>query len=146
MKIACIILLITLAVLASGCTSAPQAAPVAASPAEPVIPNLVGTWTGPMTGYQEDLGFTDYHQKPMSMVVTEQQGRIFAGHLVITLSNATRTTPFAGVIAKNGKTFSMVENENGYSHGEIIADDAIELTWMRDRTPIGAALDTLKRE
>jgi PBP1b-binding outer membrane lipoprotein LpoB len=144
------VLLIIIAVLACGCTSAPQAAPAAtaepAAPAEPVIPDLVGTWTGPMTGYQEDIGFTDYHQKPMSMVVTEQQGRIFAGHLVITLSNATRTTPFAGVIAKNGKTFSMVENENGYSHGEIIADNSIELTWMTDKTPIGAALDTLKRE
>ena len=147
MKTAFGILVLIIAVLASGCTApAPQAAPAPTPAAEPVIPTLSGTWTGTMQGYNEKIGFTDYGGKTMSLVITGQQGRIFSGHLLITLSNTTRSSAIAGVISRDGTTFSMVESDNGYSTGRFIGTDEMELTWMNDGNPIGAAIDTLKRE
>lgn len=144
MKIALTILIVILAVLACGCTTEQQAT-VPPAQTTPAIPDLVGTWTGPMQGYDENGGFTDYGGRPMSMVVTEQQGRIFAGQIQLTWGNKTYSTPMTGIIASNGKTFSMVEKDNGYTTGEIVSADTIELTWRKDSTPFSAALDTLKR-
>jgi hypothetical protein len=147
MKIALMILLVILAVLACGCTAtAPSATPAAATPAAPapITPNLLGTWTGTMLGYEERIGFTDYGKMPITMVVTEQQGRLFSGYLKFGV-NSTQTLAMAGVIGRDGKTFAIVENINGYTTGELIGTDTIELTHVDDADPYSVAIDTLKR-
>jgi hypothetical protein len=151
MKIAIVILLVVLAALACGCTStAPAAVPVpaAATPAAAVTaaatPNLVGTWTGQMQGFEERIGYTDYGKMPITMVVTEQQGRLFSGHLTFGV-NSTEKMPMAGVISRDGRTFAMVENANGYTTGELTGTDTMEMTHIDDADPYSAALDTLKR-
>ncbi|MDO9325436.1 MAG: hypothetical protein Q7T80_10825 [Methanoregula sp.] len=78
------------------------------------------------------------------MIVTEQQGRLFSGNLKFG-SNSTETMPIAGVISRDGRTFAMVENANGYTSGELTGTDTMELTFMDDADPYSAALDTLKR-
>jgi hypothetical protein len=147
MKIALTILLVILAVLACGCTAtAPSATPAAATPAAPapITPNLLGTWIGTMLGYEERIGFTDYGKMPITMVVTEQQGRLFSGYLKFGV-NSTQTLAMAGVIGRDGKTFAIVENVNGYTTGEFIGTDTIELTHVDDADPYSVAIDTLKR-
>lgn len=147
MKIALTILLVILAVLACGCTAtAPSATPAAATTAAPapITPNLLGTWTGTMLGYEERTGFTDYGKMPITMVVTEQQGRLFSGYLKFGV-NSTQTLAMAGVIGRDGKTFAIVENVNGYTTGEFIGTDTIELTHVDDADPYSVAIDTLKR-
>ena len=147
MKIALMILLVILAVLACGCTAtAPSATPAAATPAAPapITPNLAGTWIGTMLGYEERIGFTDYDKMPITMVVTEQQGRLFSGYLKFGV-NSTQTLAMAGVIGRDGKTFAIVENINGYTTGELIGTDTIELTHVDDADPYSVAIDTLKR-
>ncbi len=148
MKIAIVILLVILAALACGCTStAPNAVPVpvATTPAAAAAtPNLIGTWTGQMQGYEERIGYTDYGKMPITMVVTEQQGRLFSGHLKFGV-NSTETMPMAGVISRDGRTLAIVENANGYTSGEITGTDTMELTHIDDADPYSAALDTLKR-
>jgi hypothetical protein len=149
MKIAIVILLVVLAALACGCTStAPAAAPVpvpaATTPAAAATPNLLGTWTGQMQGYEERIGYTDYGKMPITIVVTEQQGRLFSGHLKFGV-NSTETLPMAGVISRDGRTFAMVENANGYTTGELTGTDTMELTHIDDADPYSAALDTLRR-
>jgi hypothetical protein len=152
MKNAFTILIIVLAVLSCGCTAAGPAGtatPAVAVTSEqtpvPALPDLTGTWTGPMAGYDEKLGFTDYPGIAMSLNVTEQQGRLFSGHLVF-ISNGTRETqPVAGVIARDGRAFSLVEQGSGYSTGIVLAKDEIELTYMFDGPPYSVAVDTLKR-
>ena len=148
MKIPFIILLVILAVLASGCTApAPssQTTTAAVTPAAPAIPDLTGTWTGTMLGYGEGKGFDDYPNQTITMVVTEQRGRIFAGHFVFRLTKSEYTVPMAGILGSNGRTLSLVENANGYTFGEITAKDEIQLTHLDDADPFGVALDTLKR-
>jgi hypothetical protein len=147
MKLALTIILIILAVIACGCTAtAPSATPAAATPAAPVptTPNLLGTWIGTMLGYEERIGFTDYGKMPITMVVTEQQGRLFSGYLKFGV-NSTQTLAMAGVIGRDGKTFAIVENINGYTTGEFIGTDTIELTHVDDADPYSVAIDTLKR-
>jgi len=147
MRTAFIILAVILAVLACGCTAtAPssQTTTTAAPPAASVIPNLTGTWTGTMLGYEEKIGFTNYNNAPITMVVTEQQGRLFAGYLKFG-SGSTETLAMAGVISRDGRTFALVENVNGFTTGELTGADTIELTHVDDADPYSVALDTLKR-
>lgn len=147
MKIAITILLVILAVLACGCTStAPSTTTTTATvtTAAAATPNLIGTWTGSMQGYEERIGYTDYNKMPITIVVTEQHGRLFSGHLSFGV-NTTETMPLAGIISRDGKTFAMVENANGYTTGELIGTDTLELTHIDDADPYSAALDTLKR-
>jgi len=149
MKIAVTILVLILAVLACGCTAtAPSVTPAASTtlttPTTPTTPSLKGTWSGTMLGYEEKIGFTDYGKMPITMVVTEQQGRLFSGYLKFGV-NSTGTLAMAGVIGRDGKTFALVENVNGYTTGELIGTDTIELTHVDDADPYSVALDTLKR-
>jgi ABC-type transport system substrate-binding protein len=150
MKIAITILLVILAVLATGCTTqAPAAtAPLAtsATPAPlPAIPTILGTWTGTMLGYDEGLGYSDYGNATISMIVTEQQGRLFSGTIRFSINGTDYHIPLAGAIGRNGRTFALVEEGNGYTTGEIISNDEIQLTHMDNSKPISVAIDTLKK-
>lgn len=141
-------LLVILAVLACGCTAqAPSATTSAIITPAPnsAIPSLIGTWTGPMQTYDEGTGFSDFGNVPISLVITEQKGRIFAGSLQFVVNGSRISTPIAGVIGRDGRTFSLMERSYGYATGELVADDGIEMTWMHDGSPYGVALDTLRR-
>ena len=141
------ILIIVLAILACGCTSsAPAPVPVVpVTSATPVIPDLTGTWTGPMRGYDEGAGFSDYSNATMQFIVTDQKDRIFAGRLAFTINSTPYSIGVAGVIAPDGKSFVMAEKDNGYSTGWILPDNGIEITYLHEATPYSAAIDTLKR-
>ncbi len=140
MKNAFAILLILIAVLAAGCTAAQQTVP-----AEPVIPGLVGTWTGPSTGYDQATGFTDYRDLGITMVITEQNGRIFSGHILYIANGTESSTGIAGAISRDGKKFSMSEQSGGYAFGEILGPDAFEITYLEDGKSYSAAVDSFTR-
>ena len=156
MKTAFAILLIIAAVIACGCTTAapsgtaqPTAATPVASPAAQTataIPDLTGTWTGTAVGYDEGIGFSTYNNGTITMVVTEQKGRLAAGHFTFVF-NGTTSAPKAMAIAisPDGKTFSLVEKDSGYSTGRIVSATEIELTYYDDQTPYSIAIDSLKR-
>ncbi len=153
MKTAFTILLIIIAVIACGCTAASPAAPVspsvpAAVPAEktvPYIPNLTGTWTGPMQGYDQGTGFSDYPALGVKMTITEQKGRVFAGHIVFTTNGTESVSGFAGAIGRDGRTLSISEEAGGYCTGEVVGEDEIELVYMEDGSPYSIAIDSFKR-
>jgi len=137
-------------VLIGGCTStAPSHAATPTTPttpAVPVTPNLIGTWTGTMQGYDEITGYSDWGNMTISMVVKDQQGQFFSGNLVIRInSTSVKTTPVVGIFENEGKTFFMVEENNGYTKGWIIGDNKIQLFHLDDHKPIDVAIDTLTR-
>jgi hypothetical protein len=166
MKIALAAILLILAVLASGCTigapiknpdtvgrhATPAATrvPVAAAPRGQAMglfrPNLTGTWTGEMKGYEEDNGFMDYDDMTISMVVTEQHGQIFSGRLRFTSNESEETKEFAGAIGRDNVTLSIVEKGGGSSSGTFLAKDRIELLYVDDTPPYRIAVDTLRKE
>jgi len=154
MKIAAIALLIILAVITCGCTSpAPVATPATttqavSTPAAATTqapPDITGTWNGPMTGYESGIRFTDYGNYPMTMNVTGQQGRIFAGTFTFTDANGSMSTGFSGVIGRDGRTLTIPQESGGYSFGEIISPTEIELTYVDDGTHSTSAIDTLRK-
>lgn len=99
-----------------------------------------------MNGYDEGTGYSSYHNSTIIMTVTEQQGRIFSGNFVfITNGNTSAPLPMAAAIAGNGRTFFLVEKDNGYTNGEILSGNTIELIFQNSRTPYSIAIDTLKR-
>lgn len=144
MKTAVFLLVAGIAILACGCTAtAPAAAPAPSSTA--AIPDISGTWTGPMQGYDEGTGFSGYPELGVAMIVSEQQGRIFAGNFTFTANGTVTRSGFAGVIGRDGKTISITEQAGGYCTGELLGENEMELTYLEDGSPYSAAIDTFRR-
>ncbi len=140
----CAIILI-IAVLICGCTTTSQQTTVAAA-AE--TPDLVGTWTGTLVGYEYDVGYVDYAGYTMIMNVTEQRDRVFSGEISFTNETgalAWDVAPFAGVIGHDGTSLTLVQNGGGYSTGSVLAPDEMELVYANGNEPFNIAIDALKR-
>ncbi len=164
MKPACaLIMVIAFALFASGCTStlqAPGASPgpaanPAAIPAETsaapqapatpaAIPDITGTWNGTTYGYTQGIGFSDYGNGTISMIVEEQHGRVFSGRFDFKFGNMKSSDAMSGIISADGKTLSLVEENNGYTFGTILGNE-IELTYLSNNKPFSTDIDTLKR-
>jgi hypothetical protein len=142
-----ILLLIAGACIAGCTTQTPAAAPsaVPAAATVPATPDITGTWTGLSTGYEPVVGFTDYGNSTMLMNVSEQKGRLFAGTFVFTGTNGTQTIAFSGVIGRDGRTLTLPQKTGGYSFGEIIAPDQIELIYVDDGARYSSVIDTLRK-
>jgi len=134
--------ILLLAVLISGCTTAPQASNVAIAD----TPSLLGNWTGTMNAYEHGVGYNDYAGYNMTMKVTEQKGRIFSGEFLFTnQSGILSSNKCAGVIGRDGNTLSMVEDGGGHSSGSIVASGEIELIYSNGADPFEIAIDSLKK-
>lgn len=144
MKSAVVSLVLVLAVLSCGCatTGVPGAVPASAAS----VPDLRGTWTGTMLGYDEGSGFSDYGGATFTMNVSGQQGRLFAGELRFTINGTPYSLPVAGVIGRDNRSFTLTEQDSGYSSGTILSENELELQYLHDRQPISAAIDTLRRQ
>ncbi|OPY37530.1 MAG: hypothetical protein A4E35_01446 [Methanoregula sp. PtaU1.Bin051] len=154
------ILVIILAVLACGCTSSVPTAqniPATTTPhpdrgpglftTPHAVPNLLGNWTGPARGYVKGMGYRDTGTATMTLSVTSQNDRVFAGNLLIPYLNGTiRTDGFAGVIAHDGETLRIVEFET-YEHndGWILSENEIELVFIDVGEPQSIFVDSFKR-
>jgi hypothetical protein len=143
--------ILILAVLACGCTTTnAQNTVAAATPDIPnlVVPNIIGNWTGTMKGYDYGTGFSDYAGYTMTLAVIEQQDRVFSGEVSFTAPNGTPVwgvTPFAGVIGRDGREITIIENEGGYSFGSLVAPGEMELIYADGREPFSIAIDSLKK-
>jgi hypothetical protein len=144
MKTAFTILLLILAVLVSGCTTAmPAVQPVQIT--ETALPNLTGNWTGPMKGYDEREGFTEHPYLTAVMTVSEQHGRVFSGYITFRSNSTESTDEFAGVIGRDNRTLTIAEHGGGYCTGEVLSKDEIELIYMQDGSPYSISIDSFKR-
>ncbi|PKL61657.1 MAG: hypothetical protein CVV31_10005 [Methanomicrobiales archaeon HGW-Methanomicrobiales-2] len=143
--------ILLLTVLICGCTTTnSQNTVAAATPEIPnlIVPNLTGNWTGTMKGYDDGTGFNDYSGYTMTLAVIEQQDRVFSGEVSFTNQTGSPVwgvTPCAGVIGRDGKAITIIENEGGYSSGSLIASDEMELIYADGREPFSIAIDSLKK-
>jgi ABC-type transport system substrate-binding protein len=148
MKTVFALVVLIFAVAACGCTATAQQAPPAPDPARATavaIPGLTGTWTGPMQGYDEGTGFTGYPFLEISMTVTEQHGRIFAGYFTFRENSTETRSGFAGAIGRDGATLAIAEQGGGYCSGTVVGDNEIELVYLQDGSPYSAAIDSFRR-
>lgn len=148
MKYVLVIFVLIISILIAGCTaSSPQSGSPAVSTTSSVLayPNLTGSWTGPMEGYDKGTGFSDYKNLSVVMTITEQQGRIFAGNMTIKGDGLDVVSGIAGVIAVDNRTFSIAEEYGGYCFGDVLSPDAIDMTYLDDGSPYSAAVNRFTR-
>ena len=127
--------------LCAGCSTVDTAPQVSKE-----TPSLVGNWSGPVKGYIEGVGFRDSGDVSMTLIITEQQDRLFTGYMIFPLqSGSTRIEGFSGVINRDKKTFRIVEHTSGYGDGTLVSEDEIELMYLDDTEPTMLTLDILKR-
>jgi hypothetical protein len=145
MKIACTLVVIVLAVLTCGCTTAPQTTPAGTSNvATPAITNLTGIWTGTAVGHTEVDGFRETGMPRFN--ITEQRGSAFAGKKEYTLADGkVRYENLSGIITADGQV-SIVDHESGVTSGEMTGPDAMELRFLDDGENAKAFLILLNRQ
>lgn len=132
------------AVLVCGCTTTPQE-----SNAITETPNLVGTWTGTMTSYEYGDGYTTFDGAIMTLSVTEQQDRIFSGEISYKDKNREdlwEINACAGVIRRDNKTITMIEEDGARSFASLITPNEMELVYMYGGDPFCVSIDTLTRK
>ncbi len=134
--------ILLLALLICGCTTVSREG--GAVPA--VIPGMIGNWTGTVNAYDDGTGYNNVSGAVMTLMVTEQQDRIFSGDVIFTnQSGYAWSTAFAGAIGRDGKTLTLVQREGGYSTGTIISPEEIELIYTDNSEPFTIGIDRLKK-
>jgi hypothetical protein len=110
------------------------------------VPNLAGNWTGISNGYFNENGVARMSENgSISLVITEQKDRLFAGNLTAMLNGEEIVKGLAGAIGLDGKSLYIAEIDQGYDIGTIISDDEIELIYLADGKSGRAFIDRLHR-
>lgn len=120
------------------------AAPAAATPALPAMPDLIGHWNGTTAGYQEQSGY-QLNSGVMSMEVTQQEGRFFSGTVSFVLNKTPVTKECAGILARDGKSFRTIEYPDGFSNGIVISASELQLVFRDNNDPSRISIDTFVR-
>lgn len=135
-------LILIAVVLVAGCTAT---APSTGTATSPGIPDLTGKWVGSMTAYIDGTGYVSSPAGTMTVIVTNQSGRVFNGTMTFTDDKTAESLQFAGAISQDGKTLTIVNENGGYDTGSIISPDELELVFVSDKPPFTVSVDSLKR-
>jgi hypothetical protein len=99
-----------------------------------------------MTGYSNGTGYISSPEGSMTMVVGNQSGRVFEGTMTFTDQQPPQVVRFAGAISRDGKSFTLVNEDGGYDTDcTIVSDNEIELVYTTDKDPFIVTIDSLKR-
>jgi hypothetical protein len=110
------------------------------------VPNLVGNWTGTSNGYFNEDGVTKLSENgSISLVITEQNNRLFTGILTAMRNGEAIVKSLAGAIGLDNKALYIAEFDQGYDIGTIISKDEIELIYLADGETGRAFIDRLHR-
>ena len=110
------------------------------------VPNLVGNWTGSQNGYVNEDGVAKlFENGSISLVITEQNDRLFTGNLTYTINGAEIVEGLAGAIGLDNKALYIAEFDQRYDMGTIISMDEIELIYLADGESGRAFIDRLHR-
>ena len=110
------------------------------------VPNLVGNWAGSQKGYVNEDGVAKlFEDGSSSLVITEQNDRLFTGNLTTTLNGEAIVKGLAGAIGLDNKALYIAEFDQGYDIGTIISKDEIELIYLADGETGQVFIDRLYR-
>jgi len=120
------------------------AAPAAPTTALPVMPDMKGYWNGTSVGYTEQYGY-QLDASPVRMDITEQDGRFFSGTVSFMFNNTPVKKEFAGILGRDGKSFTTIESPDGFSNGIVISPNEVQLVFRDHNDPSGISIDTYLR-
>ncbi|MFZ5427133.1 MAG: hypothetical protein ACOZEN_09165 [Thermodesulfobacteriota bacterium] len=99
------------------------------------IPQMKGTWkAGPFHLHHKTHGFVQNRDQAATLVVADQQGRVFHGH-VEWGGKAPGKDTFSGVIDKDNVTFYMAGHTDGIRIGKIEGPDAFTFYYVTPGGP-----------
>ena len=105
------------------------------------VPDFIGTWSGSAVADHEERGIIEGPDNSIIMNVTEQNDRIFSGEIQILNKDGTyRSEKFAGIIELGGTEFKIIEFDKGFSLGDILGPDEIELIYLENTEGEGPAI------
>jgi len=81
----------------------------------------------------------------ISLVITEQNDRLFTGNLTAMLNGEEIVKGLAGAIGLDNKALYIAEFDQGYDIGTIISKDEIELIYLADGEMGQVFIDKLHR-
>jgi hypothetical protein len=122
----------------------PAAAPAAAAPALPAMPDMIGHWNGTSVGYIEQSGYQQTSSS-INMDITTQDGRFFSGTVSFVRNNTLIEKEFAGIFARDGKSFKTIEYPDGFSNGIVISANEVRLVFRDNNDPSRISIDTFVR-
>ncbi|MHC1788250.1 hypothetical protein [Solidesulfovibrio sp.] len=94
------------------------------------IPQLTGTWAATAFHmHSQKAGFTTGQGEKATLVVTEQQGRVFHGEVTWSGKVSGKDT-FSGVIDKNGDDFYFVGHSDALRLGKLEGPDAMVFYYL----------------
>lgn len=142
------ILILAIAVLATGCTTTTTGpVPVqAAGPAAELTeaPDLCGTWSGTSVGHVNAKGWVDAGSP--SFDISDQKGMAFTGTKTYsTLDGTKKTEEISGVVTRKGEIY-IAELESGIIMGDLIGPATMELVYVEDGPNAKAFLYTLTKQ
>jgi hypothetical protein len=108
------------------------------------MPDLVGNWTGTFESYRDTGGYQAVHGS-LTLTITEQNGRLFKGHVTFPVNGTSVTKDIAGALSRDGKSLWTIESPDGFSDGVIISADEIEVIFRDTAAPTNIAIDTFRR-
>ncbi len=137
MKIPLILLIVVLAIVASGCTDqapdespSPVAGSFQAHAENASVPYIIGTWAGTGIGHIQNGGF--HELKAVAYHITEQNGYAFAGKKEYTRPDGeTLSEAFSGVFSPGGEIL-ICDSGSGYSLGSFTGPDRMDLRYAED--------------
>ena len=110
------------------------------------VPNLLGNWTGSLSGYNDGKGYSNVSENGSILFnFEEQKDSIFFGNITIKLKNETEVAGFAGAIGLDNKTLYISQFDEGYSLGTMISNDKMKLVFLSDGKGGWVAIDKLYR-
>lgn len=117
--------------------------PVTATTVPAATPDIVGMWTGTMTGHTSLEGFRETDRPKFN--ITAQKGSAFTGDKEYMRADGKMYYEnLSGVISHDGKIF-MADHDAGIISGEFIGPDEIELRYLQDGTDAKAFIIRLTR-
>jgi hypothetical protein len=97
------------------------------------VPILLGNWTALGNGWHVENGSTQLTEnQSLSVTISEQKDRLFAGNMTYVENGTEVVEGFAGAIGLDDKTLYIAESNSGYDLGTIISDNDIELIYLQD--------------
>jgi len=115
--------------------------------ASPVVPDLVGNWTGTSVGYDREGGYDSPSNWTFLVSIVEQRGRVFngtIGYSNIGNQSLTGSVCFSGVLGHDLESVYITEFDSGYIIGKIIDADTMEFIYLESADG-STAIDTLTR-
>ncbi|MDQ6434010.1 hypothetical protein RB623_08115 [Mesorhizobium sp. LHD-90] len=104
--------------------------------------SLVGKWTGPRERIRQEEG---WKEGLATLVITEQKGRTFTGHLVRANPSGDQTEPLWGAFTPGGRLIVAADEEGTYSF-DLVDTKTLDFCYAESRPKAAAVCARLTRQ